>query len=83
MEKPTDDQIEEARRRVKEFARTAATDPGVLEKLNADPGGTLTAAGIPTFAHTDFLREAEVPVDVSGYTTCYITCMCTCRSSAF
>jgi hypothetical protein len=77
MDAPTQDQIEEARTRLKDWARGAKSDPAAIERLRADPVGTLEAAGVPLFAVGDFMREEQIEPEVGAYATCKITCMCT------
>jgi hypothetical protein len=79
VEKPTQQQIEQARNRIKEYAREARTDPNMVQRLRSDPMGTLTAAGVPEFAVGDFLREEGTEADVSGFAAagCAISCVCT------
>jgi hypothetical protein len=90
METPTKDQIEQARNKIKEFAREAKADPAMVSKLKSDPVGTLTSAGVPQFAVGDFLREEGIEAEVGGYMTsatgaaktslaaasCWFSCAC-------
>lgn len=91
MEAPTQQQIEQARNRIKDFAREAKTDPNMVKQLRSDPVGTLTAAGVPQFAMGDFLREEGIEAEVGGYAAptgggtaggyaaagCWVSCACT------
>jgi len=76
MEKPTQDQIEQARQKIKDFSRDAKSDPAKVAKLKSDPVGTLTAAGVPEMAVGDFLREEGIEAEVSGYRGCWVSCAC-------
>jgi hypothetical protein len=67
METPTKEQIDQARNRIKAFAREAKSDPGMVDRLKSDPVATLTSAGVPQFAIGDFLREEGMEAEVGGY----------------
>lgn len=77
MDSPTTDQIDQARNKLKEFARTAKADAGAIERLKADPVGTLQAAGVPEFAVGDFLKEEGIEAEVGAYARCLVSCVCT------
>jgi hypothetical protein len=90
MEQPSQDQIEQARQKIKDFAREAKSDPALASRLKSDPVGTLTSAGVPELAVGDFLREEGIEADVGGYAAktaaaggkvtsagCLISCVCT------
>lgn len=53
-------------------------DPAFKQQVERDPQGTLSAAGIPTGAVEDFMREASVAGDVQGYMMCDHTCEWSC-----
>jgi hypothetical protein len=78
MEKPTQEQIDQARSKIKDFAREAKADPAMVSRLKSDPVATLTSAGVPQFAMSDFLREEGIEAEVGGYlmSSCWVSCAC-------
>jgi len=53
-------------------------DQSFKDQVLNDPNGTLTAAGLPEIAVSDFLRETELG-EVAGYSSfvCSLTCSVT------
>jgi hypothetical protein len=75
---PTKDQVEQARERIKQFAREAKADPEIMKRLKGDPVHTLVSAGVPQYAVIDFLHEeglGHVAVNL-GAASCWISCAC-------
>lgn len=79
---PSQQEIEQARSNANEIAHRLIDDAAFREQVRENPTATLTAAGLPEEAVTDFLREFNVPRDqddVTGYLDdCGWTCMFTC-----
>lgn len=48
-------------------------DQAFKEQVLHDPSGTLTAAGLPDIAVSDFMRETGLG-EVAGYFVCSLTC---------
>lgn len=68
------------RQKAGELAKRLQTDESFRSQVEADPRGTLTAAGLPDKAVEDFLNENS---EVTGYkpcddATCWWTCLSTC-----
>lgn len=75
---PTSEQVEQARDRIKQFAREAKADPALMSRLKSDPVDTLTSAGVPQYAIMDFMHEeglGHVAVNL-GAASCWISCAC-------
>lgn len=51
-------------------------DQAFKEQVLQDPSGTLTAAGLPNIAVSDFMRETGLG-EVAGYFVCSLTCSVT------
>jgi hypothetical protein len=70
--------VEMARKLIKDFAREAKSNPALVEQLKSDPARTLTAAGVPAFALGDVLREEGMRADVNNLAAagCWVTCAC-------
>ena len=83
-ETPTKDQIDQARNKLKDWARDAKSDPAAMERLKSDPVGTLQSAGVPEFAVGDFLKEEGIEAEFGAYARCLVSCVCTsCCISGF
>jgi hypothetical protein len=70
--------VEMARKLIKDFAREARSNPAMVEQLKSNPERTLTAAGVPAFAMGDVLREEGMKADVNNLAAagCWVTCAC-------
>jgi len=60
------DDMQAIRATARKLAEQAKTDPAFKEHIQQDPVKTLTDAGLPENAVSDFLRETGMS-DVSGY----------------
>ena len=69
---------EAARAKARELAGRLKSDPGFRKQVESDPAGTLTGAGLPDQAVTDFLNDTGIQADVSGYARCTDSCLITC-----
>jgi hypothetical protein len=69
---------EQARAKGRELAERIAKDPDYRRQVEADPAGTLTAAGLPSQALVDFLSEVGITSEVEGYARCDHTCDWSC-----
>ena len=62
----SDANIEQVRATAQKLAERVKSDPAFKHQVEKDPLGTLTAAGLPGEAVSQFLREAEL-TEVAGY----------------
>lgn len=75
-------EFEKTLQHIRTTARGLATrvqeDPAFKEQVVSNPSATLTAAGLPEIAVSDFLRETELG-EVAGYVAfvCSLTCSVT------
>lgn len=80
---PSQNEAAQVRETAKQIAHRLIDDAAFREQIRENPTATLTAAGLPEEAVSDFLREFGVPQDqdeVSGYWDgCSWTCTFTCN----
>lgn len=69
---------EQARAKGQELLERLRSDPSFRQHVEADPAGTLGAAGLPAHATADFLNDVGIQSDVQGYRACDNTCHWTC-----
>ena len=75
----TSQQYDDATRSTaRELADRLKSDPNFRTQVEADPAGTLTGAGLPEQAVSDFLNDTGIQADVSGYARCADSCWITC-----
>jgi hypothetical protein len=66
------------RAKARALAERLKSDPSFRTQVEADPAGTLTGAGLPDQAVTDFLTDTGIQADVAGYALCTDSCLITC-----
>ena len=69
--------LQHVRTTARGLAERVNTDQAFKEQVLSDPSGTLTGAGLPEVAVSDFLRETGLG-EVAGYGfVCSLTCSVT------
>jgi hypothetical protein len=71
-----------ARAKARQLADRLKNDAGFRQQIEQDPIATLTGAGLSELEAYDFLYDAGMTPDVSGYARCLSTCLiATCHWS--
>ncbi|MBA2392228.1 MAG: hypothetical protein H0V70_05725 [Ktedonobacteraceae bacterium] len=72
--------LQNIRSTARDLADRVQQDPAFKEQVLDDPSKTLTAAGLPEIAVSDFMRETELG-EVAGYGfVCSLTCSVTAKA---
>jgi len=78
MSMPSASEAQSARQNAQELLKRLHNDPDFKHRVEQDPIGTLTAAGLPEPGAHEFVRETGIGSDVQGYLACSESCWLTC-----
>ena len=78
MSTPSQSEALRARQTARELVNRLHGDPDFKQRVEQDPKGVLTAAGLPASGAEEFMRETGIGSEVVGYRECSDTCWLTC-----
>jgi hypothetical protein len=75
---PSASEAQNARQNAQELLKRLHNDPDFKHRVEQDPIGVLTAAGLPEPGAQEFMRETGIGSEVVGYRECSESCWITC-----